>query len=252
VTFIIAEAGVNHGGDFETALKLVDAAKQSNADAVKFQLFHSRRLWGDERIENLELSEAQMLDICAYCKSLDIEFMCTPFGAEEAIFLRPLVKRMKIASGCLTRIEILQACRHLPVILSTGMSTMKEISEALWHLDDVTLLHCTSAYPCKPEDVNLRAMKTLEENFGHPVRFSDHTAGITAAIAAAARGAVVIEKHLTLDRNMPGPDHKASIMPKEFKAMVSAIREVELMLGDGVKQPRLCEEELRKVWRANS
>ena len=250
MTFIIAECGVNHGGKFETALKLVDAAKGTGADAVKFQLFDSRKLWGDDRIAHLELSPSQMLDIRAYCSAVGIEFMCTPFGVEEALFLKPLVQRMKIASGCLGRRDLLEAVRDLPVILSTGMATPPEIDEALWHLDhDVTLLHCTSAYPCRLEDVNLRAMITLSNFYGFPVGYSDHTSGITVAIAAVALGAAVIEKHLTLDRNAVGPDHKASITPREFKGMVMAIREVEAALGDGVKRVMPSDEALRKVWR---
>ncbi len=252
--FVIAEAGVNHGGNFEDALKLVSAARDSGADAVKFQLFNSRRLWGDERIEHLELSQAQMTDIAAYCKAVGIEFMCTPFGVEEAQFLLPMVKRMKIASGCITRHPLLEAVKGMPVILSTGMATPADIEEALWHLngDDITLLQCTSSYPCRLEDVNLKAMDTLSDLYGHPVGLSDHTSGIAVAIAAAARGAAVIEKHLTLDTHAAGPDHKASIMPTEFKAMVGAIRDVEKALGNGQKRVLPCEEELRKAWRAYS
>ena len=253
MTFIIAEAGVNHGGNFGTALKLVDAAKSTGADAVKFQLFDSRKLWGDDRIKHLELSRPQMKDLAAYAKSAGIEFMCTPFGVEEVLFLKPLVKRMKIASGCLRRHALLREIRdtNRPVMLSTGMSRMKDIDEALDELDgsDVTLLHCTSSYPCRLEDVNLKAMNKLSM-FGWPVGYSDHTNGITVPIAAAALGATVIEKHLTLDRNAEGPDHKASITPDMFKAMVTAIREVETALGDGIKRVLPCEEPLRKLWRA--
>ena len=250
MTFIIAEAGVNHGGNFGTALKLVDAAKSTGADAVKFQLFDSRKLWGDDRIKHLELTQPQMRDVAAYAKSAGIEFMCTPFGVEEVEFLKPLVKRMKIASGCLTRLELLNAVAGMRLVLSTGMSTLDEIEDALDVIgSDITLLHCTSSYPCRLEDVNLRAMNHLKDEFGLPVGYSDHTNGITTAISAAARGADIIEKHLTLDRNAEGPDHKASITPDMFKAMVAAIREVETALGDGIKRVMPCEEPLRKLWR---
>ena len=252
--FVIAEAGVNHDGNFENALKLVSAARDSGADAVKFQLFSSERLWGDARIKHLELSAVQMGDIAAFCKAVGIEFMCTPFGVEEAEFLLPIVKRMKIASGCIARRELLEAVRGMPVILSTGMATHADIEEALWHLNgaDITLLQCTSCYPCRFEDVNLRAMDTLSDLYGYPVGLSDHTSGIVVAIAALARGATVIEKHLTLDAHAAGPDHKASIMPAEFKQMVGAIRDVEKALGNGHKRVLPCEEELRKAWRANT
>jgi len=251
--FVIAEAGINHDGKFGEALKLVNAAKRAGADAVKFQLFSSFRLWGDDRIKHLELSEVQMKDIAAYCKSAGIEFMCTPFGVSEIEFLAPLVKRMKIASGCLHRRELLHAVEltRLPAILSTGMSTIAEVSAALDDLQDcenLTLLHCTSAYPCPLTDVNLLAMDTLGAHFKCDIGYSDHTEGSVIAIATAARGATVIEKHLTLDRNAEGPDHKASIEPHEFRAMVKAIREVEAALGDGVKRVQESELELRKAW----
>lgn len=254
MVFIIAEAGVNHGGSVSTAWQLAEAAKDAGADAVKFQHFNSQRLWGDDRIKHLELSDAEMSNVAWRCKEVDIEFMCTPFGVPEVEFLTHLVKRWKIASGCITRKSLIRAAAdtRLPVIFSTGMSTFLEIEAALREtLSDVTLLHCTSAYPCPIEAVNLRAMDTLKR-YGHPVGYSDHTKGITVAIAAAAMGAKVIEKHLTLDRNAEGPDHKASIEPKEFRAMVTAIRTIEEALGDGIKQVYPCEEELRKAWRVAS
>lgn len=250
MTFIIAEAGVNHNGNFETALRLCDAAKASMADAVKFQLFRSTSLWSDERIKHLEISREQIKDLHAYCQAIGIEFMCTPFGVEEALFLKPLVKRMKIGSGCIARFDLLEAVRDMPVILSTGMSTWTDIDRALDILDgdDVTLLHCTSSYPCRLEDVNLKAMLPMER-YGLPFGYSDHTSSITVPIAAVALGANVIEKHLTFDRNAEGPDHKSSITPREFKAMALAIREVEAALGDGVKRVMTCEEPLRRLWR---
>lgn len=254
--FIIAEAGINHDGDLDKAKRLIDAAKVAGADAAKFQLFSSHKLWRDDRIKHLELRFSAMVLLHKYCEQAGIEFLCTPFGVEEVILLKPLLKRYKIASGCLTRKPILEAVREtqLPVILSTGMSTNNEIAEAIETLDsdgdacDLTLLHCTSAYPCAIEDVNLRAMETMLETHRCPVGYSDHTLGITIAIAAAAMGAQVIEKHLTLDSKAAGPDHKASIEPKEFRVMVSAIRTVEQALGDGNKRVMASEEKLRSTW----
>ena len=251
-TFLIAEAGVNHGGNFEEALKLADAAKWAGADAVKYQLFSSVRLWGDDRIKHLELSRPQMKDILAYCKAIGIEFMCTPFDVGSLEYLASLkVERLKIASGCLTDTELLYAAHQtgLPVILSTGMSTMDEIEKALDTLAiNVTLLHCTSAYPCRLEDVHLNAMDALRV-FKRPVGLSDHTTTISVSIAAVARGAMVIEKHLTLDRDQSGPDHRASILPRELKALKLALIEVEAALGDSEKKVQPCEEVLRKAWR---
>ena len=248
-TFLIAEAGINHNGKLDQAYRLIDAAKASNADAVKFQLFDSRKLWGDDRIKHLELRYDQMVLLYGYCENIGIEFMCTPFGVAELTFLAPMLKRVKIASGCLTNKALLEAANAtgLPVLLSTGMSTRDEIWRAIGNLDDValTLLHCTSSYPCRLEDVNLLAMKWSEVPYG----YSDHTTSITVPIAAVALGATVIEKHFTLDRNAEGPDHKASITPKEFRAMHMAIVEVEAALGDGFKRVMPCEEELRRLWR---
>lgn len=252
--FLIAEAGVNHNGDFPTALKLCDAAKKAGADAVKFQLFDSIKLWGDNRIRHLELSRPQMKDISVYCKMIGIEFMCTPFDVQSLDYLVSLkVKRLKIASGCLTNHDLLYAAYQsgLPVILSTGMSTMEEIEKALGTLaSNVTLLHCTSSYPCRVEDVHLNAMESLRV-FRRPVGFSDHTSGITVAIAAAARGAVVIEKHMTLDRAQEGPDHQASITPNELLALRLALIEVSAAMGEVEKRVQPCEEDLRKAWRVN-
>ena len=255
MTFVIAEAGVNHGGKLAAAFKLCDAAKAAGADAVKFQHFNSRALWGDDRIYNLELSDADMQVIAKHCTYIGIEFMCTPFGVREVGVIAPLVKRIKVASGCLERWDLLAAVRdtRLPVIMSTGMANEGRIDMALTALGyyketSVTLLQCTSAYPCRVEDANLRAMDTLAQVFGAEVGFSDHTRGITVAIAAAARGATVIEKHLTLDCSAEGPDHKASIEPAEFRVMVSAIRTVEAALGDGVKRAQPAERETMEAW----
>lgn len=252
--FVIAEAGVNHGGSWTTALDLVDAAKDAGADAVKFQMFNSRKLWGDDRVKKYEFKFDVYKALAAHCAEIGIEFMCTPFGVEELILLTPLLSRVKIASGCLTRKPLLEAARDtgLPVILSTGMSDLEEVKRAasLLPFTHLTLLHCTSAYPCRLEDVNLKAMFRLQE-MQYPVGYSDHTSGITVAIAAVALGATVIEKHLTLDRNADGPDHKASITPREFKAMTIAINEVGWALGDGVKRVMDSEMKLRAAWRGH-
>ena len=250
--FIIAECGVNHDGSVDKAKRLIDSAKAAGADAAKFQYFSSQKLWKDDRLKHLELRFSEFVLLHRYCEQVGIEFMCTPFGVEEVTLLRQLVKRWKIASGCITRIPILQAVRDtgLPIILSTGMSTLQEIAAAeqvLWD-GDLTLLHCTSAYPCPIDQVNLRAMTELRDTFRTPVGYSDHTLGITVAIAAAAMGASVIEKHLTLDRAAVGPDHLSSIEPNDFRVMVSAIRTVEQALGDGVKRVMPSEAKLREQW----
>lgn len=253
MTFIIAEVGINHDGSLDKAKRLIDAARAAEANAVKFQFFKSRKLWGDERIQHLELRFSEMMLLHRYCEQAGIEFMCTPFGVEEVILLKQLLKRYKVASGCLTRKPILEGVRDskLPMILSTGMSGWREISDALeiTGTDNVTLLHCTSSYPCAIEDVNLKAMGAMRILYQVPVGYSDHTQGITIAIAAAAKCATVIEKHITLDRTLSGPDHKASIEPDEFRVMVSAIRTVEKALGDGEKRVMESEEDLRKAWR---
>lgn len=250
--FLIAEAGVNHNGRLAEALKLVDAAKDAGADAVKFQAFSSERLWGDGRIAALELADSDFTVLWTHCRDLGIEFMCTPFGVEELNFLKPLLTRIKIASGCIHRRPLLDAAlaTGMPIVLSTGMCDMLDVNRAYSVLRgaDVTYLHCTSSYPCRLEDVNLKAMDMLH-HFG-PVGYSDHTTGITVAIAAAARGAVMLEKHLTLDRNQPGPDHKASITPRELKALHLALIEIEAALGDGQKRVMRCEEALKRAWRA--
>ena len=255
MTFVVAECGVNHNGDFETALALADAAKEAGADAVKYQLFTSQRLWGDGRIKHLELSKSQIKDIKAYCKAIGIEFMCTPFDVESLEYLAELkVERLKIASGCIADYDLLYAAYQtgLPVILSTGMSTMDEIEKALGMLAiNVTLLHCTSSYPCRLEDVHLNSMDALKV-FKRPVGLSDHTTTISVAIAAVARGATVIEKHMTLDRNSKGPDHRSSITPRELKALRLALIEVEAALGSSEKKVQPCEENLRKIWRSTA
>ena len=250
MTFIIAEAGINHDGKWERGLDLIDAAKEAGADAVKFQMFNSQELWGDDRIEHLEFSQDQMIGMKAHCVEVGLEFMCTPFSVEAVKFLTPLVKRHKIASGC-RNLSILNAvaATKLPVIMSCGMAETDEIEKAAaFFEDDTTLMQCTSSYPCHPNDVNLLAFESLVNWNNYDLGFSDHTQGITASIAAVAMGATVIEKHLTLDKTADGPDHSSSIEPQEFKAMVEGIREVEIMLGDGEKKVLECEKELRRQW----
>jgi sialic acid synthase SpsE len=252
--FIIAEAGVNHNGSLGTAKRLVDSAKRAGADAVKFQFFDSKVLWGDDRIKHLELRFADFERIEQHCSEVGIEFMCTPFGVAELLLLQPMLKRVKIASGCITRRPLLEAAgaTGLPIIMSTGMSDEQEVIAARVVLrgagcKHLTLLHCTSSYPCAVQDVNLRAMNDLP--YSEARGYSDHTLGITIPIAAAAMGATVIEKHLTLDRTAEGPDHKASIEPNDFLVMVSAIRTVEEALGDGIKRVQPSEQKLREMWR---
>ena len=251
-TLVIAEIGVNHCGDLGQAFLLANAAKEAGADIAKFQHFSSQRLWGDSRIAHLELSEAEMLNLKWHCDAIGIEFACTPFGVPEVEFLRPLVKRWKVASGCLTRWDLLAAVRAtgLPVILSTGMADMHRIGAAVDALGAPTLLHCTSAYPCPYTEVNLAALDTLRARWGAscPVGYSDHTPGIVIAMAAVARGATVLEKHLTLDRQAEGPDHKASIEPDSFRIMVGAIRDVEKAIGTPEKRLQPSEAATAKAW----
>ncbi len=254
MTFIIAEAGVNHNGDFETAAALVGHAKEAGADAVKFQYFSSQALWGDDRIKHLELDIGKLIELRFACKDLGIEFMCTTFGVRELeqIAKHNILKRIKIASGCIAKHDLLKAAKEtgLPIILSTGMSTYADIREALCIIGphDVTLLHCTSAYPCPLDQVNLRAMQAMRV-LGYPVGYSDHTEGVITALSAAAMGATVIEKHITLDRKQQGPDHKASIDPGSFRTLVESIRQIEVLLGEREKTVQPSEAECYKAWR---
>ncbi len=296
-TMIIAEAGVNHNGDRDMAFELIDAAADAGADAVKFQTFQTEALVTEyapkaryqrsttgangsqfELLKKLELSRELHYELAQYCHRREINFLSTPF---DRISLRFLVGEMKlgalkISSGDLTNGPLLldAAYSECDVILSTGMSTIDEIKEALSVLafgftenrhakpsletlhkafvspngytalrSKVALLHCTTEYPTPPSDVNLSAMHTMREHFGLTVGLSDHTNGITVPIAAVACGAKIIEKHFTLDRNLPGPDHKASLEPDEFKRMVSEIRIVEEAFGNGIKEPQVGELE---------
>ena len=267
---IIAEAGVNHNGSVGNALRLVDAAAEAGADYVKFQTFKADRLVTTEArkasyaqrntgkddgqmdmLRSLELDESAHRRIIERCIKSDIHFLSTGFDEESLEMLVAMnVDRIKIPSGELTNLSYLRkvASFRLPVILSTGMASLEEVREAKMALeesglnpDEITLLHCTTEYPAPFHEVNLRAMLTLEQELGVPVGYSDHTLGIEIPIAAAALGATVIEKHFTLDRNMEGPDHKASLEPDELKSMVSAIRNIERALGNGIKQPQESE-----------
>jgi N-acetylneuraminate synthase/N,N'-diacetyllegionaminate synthase len=270
--FIIAEAGVNHNGRLATALRLVDAAKRAGADAVKFQTFkaehiataraalapYQRRRLGRsgsqlEMIRKLELGVRDHERIIARCRRIGIVFMSTPFDEDSADLLKRLgVRRFKLPSGEITNKGLLQhvAAKGLPMILSTGMADLAEVSKAVGWIREkskapLTLLQCVTEYPAPVDQINLKAMATMRAAFGLPVGYSDHTLGIDVAVAAAALGACVIEKHLTLDREAPGPDHAASLEPPEFKAMVDAVRRAEAALGDGVKRPAPCERRNR-------
>lgn len=268
--FIIAEAGVNHNGDIKIARQLIDAAAESMADAVKFQTFISEKCVstnaekaryqketsgeGDSQLDMLRKLELSFDDFCElkeYCKNKGILFLSTAFDVESARFLNKIgVEVFKIPSGEITNYPLLKTVGQFgkPVIMSTGMSEMTEISHAMKVLQqygttDISLLHCNTQYPTPMEDVNLRAIKELEETFQVPVGYSDHTLGIEVPIAAAALGATIIEKHFTLDRNMEGPDHRASLEPEELKRMVTAIRHIESAMGDGKKKVMPSERE---------
>lgn len=266
--FIIAEAGVNHNGSLEMALQLVDAAKQSGADAVKFQSFKAEQLATrsahkaayQERttsqaesqfdmLRRLELDRAAHERILRHCADRGIQFLSSPFDLPSVDLLAEMnLPIYKVPSGELTNEPYLRKIGAIgkPVILSTGMATLGEVEEAIGVLrtagaGQLTLLHCVTEYPAPYAEVNLRAMHTLKVAFGLPVGYSDHTPGIEVSIAAAALGAEMIEKHFTLDRSLPGPDHAASLEPDELKAMVAAIRNVEAALGTGIKAPAPCE-----------
>jgi N,N'-diacetyllegionaminate synthase len=267
--FIIAEAGVNHNGSIDLALQLIDTAKASGADAVKFQTFRADRLATrnahkaayQERttasamesqfdmLRRLELDASAHKRLIERCSQVGIQFLSSPFDEDSADLLATMdIRLFKIPSGEITNLPFLQhlARKGRPIILSTGMSTLGEVEEAVHVLQaaggvQLTLLHCVTEYPAPYAEVNLRAMQTLKSAFGLPVGYSDHTPGIDIAIAAVALGAEVIEKHFTLDCALPGPDHAASLEPDELRNMVAAIRHVESALGTGVKSPAPCE-----------
>jgi len=274
--FIIAEVGVNHNGHFTLAKKLIDVAKEAGANAIKFQSFKAENVVTRkapkakyqkqatrpaqsqyEMIKKLELSAAHFEGLARHAQKKGMIFLSTPFDNESVDLLDGLgVPAFKIASGEITNLPLIRytAKKSKPVILSTGMSTLREIGEALQvirseGIKDIVLLHCVTAYPAKMEDANLRAMETLRHAFKLPVGLSDHTLGITIPIAAVALGACLIEKHFTLDKNLPGPDHQASVDPEELKQMVKAIRQVEKAMGDGSKVPTKEEKQMQKVAR---
>lgn len=263
-TYIIAEAGVNHNGDFKLAKKMIFEAKKAGVDAVKFQTFVSKNLVSNyapkaeyqkkntnrlesqqDMLKKLELSFNDFTVLQEYAKELDIDFLSTPFDEESIEFLKTLeMPFWKIPSGEITNLPYLMKIEETkkPIILSTGMSTIDEIEQTLnvfkeYSRSNITLLHCNTEYPTPFKDVNLKAMNTLKDKFNVNVGYSDHTKGIEVPIAAVAMGAVIIEKHFTLDKNMEGPDHKASIEPNELVSMVNAIRNIEESLGDGEKCP---------------
>lgn len=265
---IIAEAGVNHNGDIQLAKKLIDAAVEAGVDYVKFQTFKADSLVsktakkaayqsvnindGDDSqyamLKNLELSHENHLTLMAYCSERNIKFFSTAFDVEGVKYLNDLgLSFFKIPSGEITNYPYLKAIAlcNKPVVMSTGMCSASEIKEALEVLlkfglkkEDISILHCNTEYPTPMKDVNLIAMLSIQKTFGVQIGYSDHTLGIEVPIAAVALGAKIIEKHFTLDRNLPGPDHVASLEPSELKAMVAAIRNIELAVsGDGEKVP---------------
>lgn len=274
--FIIAEAGVNHNGDIDTALKLVDKAVESGADAVKFQTFNADKLALKnapkagyqlkttsssesqyEMLKRLQLLPEDYYRLFEHCMNRNIHFISTPFDEDSADFLEELgVSVFKIPSGEITNIPYLKhiAKKGMPVILSTGMANLGEVEAAVECLSaqdnrQIILLHCVTNYPASPSDVNLRAMKTMALAFGFPTGYSDHTEGIEISLAAAALGAKVIEKHFTLDKNMEGPDHKASLEPAGLKLMIESIRDIESALGNGIKKQTENETDTAAVVR---
>ncbi len=273
--YIIAEAGVNHNGKVELAKKLVDSAKAAGADCVKFQTFKAEKLvskdaakaeyqketTGDssqqEMLKKLELSYDEFIELKKYCDKVGITFLSTPFDSESVDFLNSLdMPFWKIPSGEVTNYPYLVklAKTHKPVVMSTGMCDLNEIDAAINVLKEngageITVLHCNTEYPTPFTDVNLKAMVSMKEAFDVKVGYSDHTKGIEVPIAAVALGATVIEKHFTLDKNMEGPDHKASLEPYELKAMVDAIRNIEKALGTGKKTPTPSETKNKAVAR---
>lgn len=277
-TLIIAEAGVNHNGDLDLAHKLIDIAFESGVDVVKFQTFQSELLVTEtakkaeyqtssslenesqyEMLKKLEISKEDHVELIAHCQRVGIEFLSTAFDMESLEFLKSLnLKRVKIPSGEITNLPYLEEIAKfgLPVILSTGMAKLGEIEDAVNVLltngldrRDLTILHCNTEYPTPFIDVNLRAMVSISASFGIDAGYSDHTEGIEVAVAAVSLGAKVIEKHFTLDKNLPGPDHKASLDPVELKKMVSSIRNIEQALGNGIKEPSPSEKKNISVAR---
>jgi N-acetylneuraminate synthase/N,N'-diacetyllegionaminate synthase len=275
-TFIIAEVGVNHNGSVKMAKRLTDAAKEVGADAVKFQAFKAERIvtkYAEKAayqkdttdaqksqynmLKKLELSDAEMKELHGYARKRNIMFLSSVFDEESVDLLDRLnVPAFKVASGEITDLPLLRyiARKKRSIILSTGLSTLEEIGEALGiftaeGITDIVLLHCITSYPAKAEEANLKMMDVLKKEFGFPVGFSDHTLGTAIPIAAVALGAVMIEKHFTLDKKLAGPDHRASLEPKEFEQMVQGIKNVECALGTGVRKLTPEEEDIKKAAR---
>ncbi len=274
--FIVAEAGVNHNGSLDLARRMVDTAVKAGAHSVKFQTFNAERLVAPsapkaeyqkrttaaaesqlEMLRRLELSPKAHRDLMAYCRAQGILFMSTPFDEESADFLDDLgVVVFKIPSGEITNLPFLAhvARKGKPMIVSTGMAHLGEVEAAVRAIEEAgnrqfVLLHCVSSYPANPAEANLRAMHAMATAFNAPVGYSDHTPGIEVALAAVALGACVIEKHFTLDRTLPGPDHQASLEPEELAALVRGVRIVELALGHGRKEPTAGELDTARVVR---
>ena len=274
-TYIIAEGGVNHNGQLNLALQLCDEAKNAGVDAIKFQTWKTEKIVTRQAqlatyqeanvskknetqfdmLKNLELSYEQFKIIKKHCDKIGIQFISTPDEEDSLEFLCELgMPFLKIGSGEVTNLSYLRkiGSKHEDVILSTGMSYLSDVDVAYRTLIEygaksVSLLHCTTNYPCPKNEVNLRAMLTLKDSFKCRVGYSDHTMGIEVPIAAVAMGAEIIEKHFTLDKTMDGPDHKASLEPQELKAMVTGIRNIELALGDGIKRPNPSEKNISSV-----
>jgi N,N'-diacetyllegionaminate synthase len=280
--YVIAEAGVNHNGSLETAIQLVRAAKIADADAVKFQAFRADALASPRArkagyqvretgnaqsqlgmLRALEFGEQAHAEVLAQGRDIGIDVLSSAFDLESlAMLVRLGMTTFKVPSGEITNLPYLRAVAAATrnsagrVILSTGMADLAEVESAVEALvrggvprEHLTLLHCTTEYPASPADVNLRVMVTMQEAFGLAVGYSDHTRGIVIPAAAVALGAAIVEKHLTLDKTLPGPDHKASLEPDEFGRMVDAIRDIEVALGDGIKQPVPAELANRDVVR---
>lgn len=271
-TYIIAEAGVNHNGSINIAKQMIDMAKEAGVDCIKFQTFVAENIVSKnaakaqyqkqntnsnenqlDMLKKIELSFDEFRELSQYCNEREIEFLSTAFDFESIDFLDSIgIGLWKIPSGEITNLPYLIkiAKTKKPVILSTGMSTIDEVGQAISVLKDngcneISLLHCTTEYPAPYKDIELKAMGTLSKTFNVPVGYSDHTKGFEISIAAVAMGATIIEKHFTLNRNMDGPDHKASLEPQELKAMVMAIRNVEVAIGNGEKKP--AESEIKNI-----
>ena len=272
--YIIAEAGVNHNGRLDLALKLCDAAKEAGVDAVKFQTWKTEKIGTKsaakaayqeentgcdqsqfEMLKELELSYTDFEKINDYCKKIGVQFLSTPDEEESLDFLCSMnLPFVKIGSGEVTNIPYLRVIgsKHQKIVISTGMSTLADVEKAYNTLmesgaKEVAMLHCTTNYPCPYEEVNLQAMQTMKAAFKCQVGYSDHTMGIEVPIAAVAMGAEIIEKHFTLDRTMDGPDHQASLEPQELKQMVKSIRNIEQSMGDGIKRPNASEQKNAEV-----